>query len=315
MVVTFVIGFLDKPMPQPSPKQPTILITGASSGIGRACTLALAQQGFTVYAGHRNPADGDALKAENPSHIQPILLDVTVPDTIQAVFDQLKADLGNQGLYGLLNNAGIVVPGPLAYLPMALIRQQFEVNVFGLIAVTQAMLPLLRQGKTQNPEAGRIVNISSVSGLRVTPLMGAYAASKFSVEAISDGLRMELSPWGLQVAVIEPGVIQTPILGKIKDQANSLNESLPTQAQKDYGHWLTLGAKRFTRYENSAPTTNVVADAVTQAFVAKHPKTRYLVGKPSSHIEAWLFRWLPDRLKDKLILNKLFKHEPIPKAD
>ncbi|MEX0791398.1 MAG: SDR family NAD(P)-dependent oxidoreductase, partial [Actinomycetota bacterium] len=167
-----------------------VVITGASTGIGRATAPRLAAIGFRVFAGVRKQADADSLKQEAPA-VTPLILDVTDEHSIAEAATAVKAAVGANGLAGLVNNAGITVPGPLEFLPAEDLRRQFEVNVIGPIAVTQAFMPLLRAGK------GRIVNVGSIGGRVSTPFLGAYSASKFAIEAISDALRVELRPWGI----------------------------------------------------------------------------------------------------------------------
>ncbi|HXG61995.1 MAG TPA: SDR family NAD(P)-dependent oxidoreductase, partial [Planctomycetota bacterium] len=173
-------------------KRPAVLVTGAFSGIGLACARRLEEAGFRVFAGGRRPP------AAPPGPGTPVLLDVTDRESIALAARAVEAAAPG-GLAGLVNNAGVVSAGPLEFLPLDEIRRPFEVNVFGALAVTQAFLPLLRRAR------GRVVFMSSVSGLVATPFLGPYAASKFALEALGDALRMELSPWGLDVAIVEPG--------------------------------------------------------------------------------------------------------------
>ncbi len=175
-----------------------VLITGASTGIGAACALHLDRLGFRVWAGVRRPSDGEALVGQASRQLTPIILDVTDSNSIAAALAGVGAGAGGDSLAGLVNNAGIVVAAPVEILPIAELRTQLEVNVIGLVAVTQAALPLLRLGR------GRVVNIGSISGRMATPVIGAYAASKFAVEALTDALRVEVQPWGIDVALIEP---------------------------------------------------------------------------------------------------------------
>ena len=173
-----------------------VVVTGASSGIGRACALHLAALGLQVFAGVRRAEDGAALQAASSARLTPMLLDVADETSIRAATDTITAAVGEAGLAGLVNNAGIGVAGPLEFLPLAEFRTQLEVNVTGQLAVTQALLPLLRQGR------GRIVNMGSIGGRIAAPFVGPYSASKFALEALTDALRMELRPWGLHVAIV-----------------------------------------------------------------------------------------------------------------
>src|SRR5574341_29762 len=178
-----------------------IVITGASTGIGEACALYLDELGYRVFAGVRRPSDGETLKAKASARLTPVVMDVTDVASIDRAVETVKQAVGSVGLAGLVNNAGIGVGGPLEVVPLADLRKQFEVNVIGQVAVTQAFLPLLRQGR------GRIVNMGSIAGRVVMPFMGPYSASKFALEALTDAMRLEFQPWGIQVSIVEPGAI------------------------------------------------------------------------------------------------------------
>ncbi|MDP3209060.1 MAG: SDR family NAD(P)-dependent oxidoreductase, partial [Rhodoglobus sp.] len=180
-----------------------VLVTGASTGIGRATALLLHERGFTVYAGVRRPEDGASLRAAASDRLVPLIIDVTDPEAIAAAAGEITR--AGVALVGLVNNAGIAAAAPLEFVPLADFRHQLEVNVVGQLAVTQAMLPLLREDR------GRIVNITSVAGLFAGPMLGPYHASKWALEAMTDTMRMELAPWGIRVSAVEPGQIATPI--------------------------------------------------------------------------------------------------------
>lgn len=276
-----------------------VVITGASTGIGEACALRLVRLGYQVFAGVRKEEDGAALqqKAAITGRLTPIIIDVTEPTTIAAASQRVSEAVGNRGLAGLINNAGIAVAGPLEFLPVAQFRQQLEVNVTGQLAVTQAFMSLLRQGQ------GRIINMGSVSGLLATPMTGAYAASKFALEAFTDALRLELRPWNIAVAIIEPSGIATPIWEKSATAADKTLEELPPQAQELYGP-LIKAVRRVARHSARAGLSpEKVADAVVHALTAPKPKTRYVVGQ-----QVWLqmvILKLPDRVRDYLITRQL----------
>ena len=275
-----------------------VVVTGASSGIGRACALHLAALGFQVFAGVRRAEDGAALRAASSDRLTPVLLDVADETSIRAATETITAAAGASGLAGLVNNAGIGVGGPLEFLPPAEFRTQLEVNVTGQLAVTQALLPLLRQGR------GRIVNMGSIGGRIASPFVGPYSASKFALEALTDALRMELQPWGLHVAIVEPGTVATPIWEKSVARADRLMRALPPQAQTLYGAAFTAmraGAER-TGKERLGVSPEVVARAVAHALTAGKPKTRYLVGWDARI--AVLFTLVPDRLRDRVILRQ-----------
>lgn len=268
-----------------------VLISGASTGIGRACALDLAARGVRVFAGVRRPEDGDALRASGGDLVVPVLLDVTDVRTVAASVEAIAAANGERALSGLVNNAGIVVAGPLEFLPLDALRRSFEANVVGLLAMTQACLPLLRAGR------GRIVNMSSISGRFASPLLGPYAASKFAVEALSDALRRELAPWGIPVALVEPGKVATPIWEKSAAAAQTLLDGLPDEAQRYYGADIERSKRRAKRAARTGIPAKEVAAAVHAALTAARPRTRYLVGR-DARIGALMTRWLPDRLLD-----------------
>jgi len=269
-----------------------VLISGASTGIGRACALELAARGVRVFAGVRRPVDGDALRAAGGERVVPIHLDVTDGATIAAAAEAIADANGEPALSGLVNNAGIVVAGPLEFLPLDALRQSLEANVVGLLALTQATLPLLRAGR------GRIVNMSSISGRFASPLLGPYAASKYAVEALSDALRRELAPWDIPVALVEPGAVATPIWEKSAAAAQSLLDGLPTEANGYYAADIERAKRRALRTARTGIPAEVVAAVVHTALTAARPRPRYLVGR-DARIGALLARWLPDRVLDR----------------
>jgi len=273
-----------------------VVITGASTGIGRACAFHIDKLGFRVFAGIRNESDGRSLIERSAGRITPLLIEVTDSDSALAAADRVASSVGSMGLSGLVNNAGIVVGGPLEFLPLSEIRKQFEVNVLGQIAVTQAFLPLLRQAR------GRIVNMSSIAGRVAFPYIGPYSASKYAFEAISDALRIELLPWGISVSVIEPGDVATPIWKKSLAAAQETARSFSAQAVDLYGHSLEAVTKASEKTAASAFDPVHVARAVEHALTAVNPKTRYLVG-PGVRFRAILKKILPDRLFDQLIVR------------
>ncbi len=274
-----------------------VVVTGASTGIGEACALRLDGLGLRVFAGVRKAADGDALVRKASGRLTPVLLDVTDAATIAAAAETVAKAVGEAGLAGLVNNAGINVAGPLECLPIAELRAQLEVNVIGQIAVTQAFLPLLRRAR------GRIVNIGSIAGRSATPFVGAYCASKFALEALTDALRMELRPWGIAVSIVEPGAVATPIWEKSVARASATMEDLPPQARDLYGRALTAIREASERMARGAISTDRVVAAVVHALTAARPKTRYLVGTDAKVQVA--LKILPDRLRDRLIVRAL----------
>jgi NAD(P)-dependent dehydrogenase (short-subunit alcohol dehydrogenase family) len=270
-----------------------ILVTGASTGIGYSTAELLARHGFTVFAGVRKDADAIKLGGAHED-IRPIRLDVEDAQEIAAAA-QIIAD-SEIPLAGVVNNAGIAVPGPLEYLPIDDLRRQFEINVFGAIAVTQAMLPLLRRSK------GRVVFMSSVSGTIVPPYLGAYAGSKFALEAMADALRMELSAFGIRVSLIQPGAVRTPIWQKGRESKAQIVASMPAAATEHYAGALDSLVSVTQREERSGIEPEIVAQYVLRALTAPHPRARYAVGNPAG----WQRRMaalLPERWRDRLIMR------------
>lgn len=284
---------------QPASDQPNgVVITGASSGIGEACALHLDALGYRVFAGVRRQEDGEAVKARASARLTPVLLDVTDVALIHQAAGVVRDAVGAAGLAGLVNNAGIAVGGPLEVVPPADLRKQFEVNVIGQMLVTQAFLPLLRQGR------GRIVNIGSISGLAATPFVGPYSASKFALEALTDALRLELRPWGIHVSIVEPGAVESRIWGKGRERAVRMEAAASPEAKACYGEAVARMREAFAQAEQRAIPARAVADAVVHALRAARPKTRYLVGR-DARLRALLARWLPDRLHDWLLAKAL----------
>jgi NAD(P)-dependent dehydrogenase (short-subunit alcohol dehydrogenase family) len=269
-----------------------ILITGASSGIGHACAVHFARLGYDVLAGVRKPADGESFRAHSLPNITPVLLDVTRPESIEAAL----AAAGTEPLAGLVNSAGIAVVGPVELAPVEEWRRQFDVNVIGLVAVTQACLPLLRRGR------GRIVNIGSIAGRSALPGSAAYDASKFAIEAISDALRIELDPWGIRVSIIEPGAVATPIWQKTLSALDDLRRQAGPDRYALYER-LMARVRKEAEQPRGAIAAGKVVDAVHHAMTARRPRTRYVVGRDA---RLWLLlNLLPDRWRDRLILIDL----------
>lgn len=276
----------------------TVLITGASSGIGQACALWLEARGFRVFAGVRKEADGEALQAQSKGNVRPVLLDVVDKDSIAEASARVSGQANE--LDGLVNNAGVAVAGPLEFLPLEELRRQLEINVVGQIAVTQAFLPLLR------PAKGRIVMMSSISGRVAAPMMGPYSASKFALEALSDALRRELRPWGLEVSVIEPGNIQTPIWSKGVNWGQQMRDNLPEAARQLYGRAIDAIIGYIRTQDGSGLSPDEVAKVVEHALSAPVPRTRYVVGQDAK-VAALMTRLLPDRWVDRFIAGRRFR--------
>lgn len=271
-----------------------VVITGASSGIGAACARHLDTLGFRVFAGIRQAEDGHILKQGTSPRLTPILLDVTDSASIAEAAKTVQASVGMFGLAGLVNNAGISVNGPIELVTLPEWRRQFEVNLFGLIAVTQAFLPMLRLGR------GRVINMSSIAGRSTMPFMAPYSASKHAVEALSDALRIELQPFGMHVTVIEPGAIATPIWKKSKQEADKQHASWSAEAQRLYAEGVSKVKDAATKAADRAAPASLVATAIEHALTSPRPKTRYLVGFDAK-IRALLSAILPDRLQDRIL--------------
>ena len=271
-----------------------VVVTGASTGIGAACALDCAARGMTVFAGVRDPRAGEALAAKGGPSLIPVTLDVTDEPSITRSVEIVRQVVGGAGLGGLVNNAGIAIGSPLEVIPLSQLRKQFEVNVIGQIAVTQAFLPLLRRGR------GRIVNMGSIAGRGTIPLLGPYSASKHALEALTDALRMELQPWGIQVSIIEPGAIATSIWEKSDKAAGDLEASAGEAAKALYGEAVIRIRDAVAQSARRAISPDAVVRAVHHALTADRPKTRYLVGADAT-VRAWMVKWLPDRLQDRLL--------------
>lgn len=281
---------------------PAILVTGASTGIGQACATRLVREGCRVIAGVRKAADGERLSADAPDRLQWIILDVTDAAQIAAALETITQWVGEPGLAGVVNNAGIALGGPLEFVSSDLLRRQFEVNVIGLHAVTAAFLPLVRRGH------GRIVHIGSIAGRVASPFIGPYTASKHAVEGLTDVLRLELAAEGIHVAVIEPGQVRTPIWDKAVSSSDKVTGRLSAEGLARYGARLRVFQWLMARAPQVAVPPERVADAVVHALLAPEPRTRYVVGR-DARIRLWLSRLLPDRLMDAIVLNTLARLE------
>lgn len=272
----------------------SVLITGASTGIGRATALHLDSKGWRVFAGVRKEDDAASLREAGSERLTPLMLDVTDAAQIAAAAERIGEEVGEAGLDGLVNNAGIAVPGPLETLPVDDFKRQIEVNLTAHVAVTQAMLPSIRRAR------GRIVFITSIGGLMAFPMFGAYHAAKFGLEAVGDVFRQELRPWGIKVVVIEPGSIATPIWERGLEEVDTLS----ARAGEDH---VGLYGKAIEAYREVARKTGArgipperVAAKIEHALSARRPRTRYLVGADARG-QAFLVRLLPDRLVDWVV--------------
>jgi NAD(P)-dependent dehydrogenase (short-subunit alcohol dehydrogenase family) len=276
----------------------TVVITGASTGIGEACALRLDRQGWRVFAGVRKEADGAKLKQQASERLTPILIDVTNESQVQQAAQAVRSAVGEAGLQGLVNNAGVSINGPLEFLTSDDIRQQLEVNVVGQMGVTRAFLPLIRSGK------GRIVNIGSIGGKVATPFLGPYCASKHAMEALSDSLRQELRPWGIHVSLVEPGAIATEIWQKGQSQADDLQKNMPEEAMMLYGKAFNALRDVAREFEAAGIPADRVARSVEHALTASRPRTRYIVGFDAT-VQRLLRSLVPDRVRDGIVARRL----------
>jgi NAD(P)-dependent dehydrogenase (short-subunit alcohol dehydrogenase family) len=261
----------------------TALVTGASTGIGRATALELARRGWAVLAGMRRPE-------ELGPRITPVQLDVTSAEDVAA--------LRGRPLDALVNNAGIAVTGPLEYLPLDELREQLEVNTVGQLAVTQACLPALRAAR------GRIVNISSISGRVAFPTYGPYAASKFALEALSDSLRRELRGSGVDVVVVQPGGVLTPIWERGLSRADSLWQAMPAEAHARYGRLYAVMRAQGEKLAREGEPAEALAAVLADILEARRPRARYVFGR-GARVEAAAAWVLPDRAFDALLARVL----------
>lgn len=274
-----------------------VLITGASTGLGRSVALSLSASGWRVFAGIRKVADGKALTAAAEGELVPVRLDVAKYDSVVTGIEQVRAATAGE-LHGLINNAGVYLGGPLELMQPEEIEQTFAVNVTGLLLVTRACLPMLRAAQ------GRIINISSISGLIAMPGVSVYAASKHGVEAITDSLRVELDPFGVKVIAVEPGGIKTPIWEKGVARDAAMPDDAETTALRELYAPLVKLLQKLNARPGGLPPEDVAA-VVIDALESSRPKNRYLVGKDAKSLS--LLGRLPVGLRDRAIAAKVWR--------
>lgn len=274
----------------------SVLVTGASTGIGRATAMRLDASGWRVFAGVRDPAAAENLQSDASSRLTPVFLDVTEPEQIAAAAALVEKE-SEGGLDGLVNNAGVAIPGPLETIPLEDFRRQLEVNLFAYVAVTQALLPQIRRAE------GRIVFISSIGGRIAFPFGGPYHASKFATEAIGDVFRQELRPWGLKVAIIEPGSIDTPIWERGQRKGEEIEAKAP-QTNLLYGAAIEKFRKVIEDTADRGIPPEKVAKAISHALESSRPKSRYLVGLDAK-LQARLKPLIPTPLFDRIVARQL----------
>ncbi|MEU0788941.1 SDR family oxidoreductase [Amycolatopsis sp. NPDC005961] len=283
-----------------SHRNETMVVTGASTGMGAATARQLAARGYHVLAGVRRETDGDTIRAAG---VEPVILDITRPEHVEALVERVTADADRRPLRALVNNAGISVNAPVETLPLDEWRRLFDVNLFGHIAVTQALLPFLHRSR------GRIVNISSVGGKVAMATYGPYAGTKFALEAVSDSLRRELAPHGVQVVVVEPGAVRTEMGDRGAATATGLAEKMSPEHRQRYGglvHAVVAHSLRFTRAGLPAEKAGAV---IVEAATARRPRTRYTIGRDAAFLTR-LTRVLPDRILDRVTAATLRPYLP-----
>ncbi len=274
-----------------SPRNELVVVSGASTGIGLATAQLLAAEGFQVLAGVRNDRDAEAVTADR---IEAVRLDITESDQVAAVAERVRSDSAGRPLRAVVNNAGIAVAAPVELIPLDEWRRQFEANLFGHVAVIQALLPALVAVR------GRVINISSIGGLVAGPTYGAYAASKFGLEAMSDALRREVGHLGVEVVVVQPGGIATPIWTKGRALAEQLTGQISPEQRDRYGPILAAASRRARQTAAAGIAPDRVAEVIATAITTRRPRTRYLVGR-DAQITARVAALLPDRWLDRLM--------------
>ena len=279
--------------------QELVVVTGASTGIGAATARELARRGFHVLAGVRRDRDADAIRGPG---IEPLIIDITNPDHIQALVTRVCGDSQGRAVRALVNNAGVGVNVPFETFPIDEWRRLFEVNLFGHVAVTQALLPALIRSK------GRVVNISSVGGKVAMATYGPYAGTKFALEAVSDSLRREMAPFGVGVVVIEPGAVRTEMPGRAIATAHELASAMTPEQSQRYGPVVHAITAQTASHTASGLPADAAAKVIAKAITAHKPRTRYTVGREAALIR--LTRFLPDRILDRALAAALRRHLP-----
>jgi NAD(P)-dependent dehydrogenase (short-subunit alcohol dehydrogenase family) len=277
-----------------------IVVSGASTGMGAATARDLARRDFHVLAGVRRTADADALRADG---IEPVILDITEPGHVAALVERIAGDPDARPLRALVNNAGVSVYAPVEAFPLDEWRRLFETNLFGHVAMSQALLPALVASR------GRIVNISSVGGKGAMPTYGPYAATKFALEAVSDALRREVARHDVQVVVVEPGAVQSEMAARGATTTSAFAARMRPDLQRRYADLLTATLAQTAAHIGRGLTADAAGRIIADAATTRRPRTRYAVGRDASVMIA-LSRILPDRLLDRVIAAGLRPHMP-----
>ncbi|HST69749.1 MAG TPA: SDR family NAD(P)-dependent oxidoreductase [Solirubrobacterales bacterium] len=274
----------------------SVLVTGASTGIGRAAALRLDRSGWKVFAGVRKAEDAESLQASASPRLTPVFLDVTDPEQVAAAAELVERE-SEEGLGGLVNNAGVAIPGPLETIPLEDFRHQLEVNLIAYVAVAQALLPQVRRAE------GRVVFVSSIGGRIAFPFAGAYHVSKFGTEAMGDVFRQELRPWNLKVSIIEPGSIDTPIWERGQRKGDEIEAKSP-QTKLLYGNAIEKFRKLIEDTAERGIPPEKVARAISHALESKRPKSRYLVGLDAK-LQARIMPLVPTSVFDRIVARQL----------
>ena len=274
----------------------TVVVTGASTGIGFACVKVLSGSGWRVFAGVRRREDAERLRSAFGEAVRPLVVDVTDAGAVAEAAREVGEALGGKTLGGLVNNAGIAVTGPLLHLKVADFERQLAVNLTGPLIVTQAFAPLLGADRSRSGPPGRIVMMSSVGGLNAFPFMGAYSASKFGLEGLSESLRRELTLFGIDVVLINPGAIATPIW----DKSDGMDAEF---ADTPYAPAIARAKGAMIAMGKSGLKPERIGETVRIALTAARPKARYIV--TSTPVQGFLARALPKRMVDGLIAGRL----------
>jgi NAD(P)-dependent dehydrogenase (short-subunit alcohol dehydrogenase family) len=283
-----------------------VVVTGASTGIGRATALFLDGEGYRVFAGIRKQADAEELKKQGSDRLTPVTIDVTKDDSIADAKQTVEEAVGSNGLVGLVNNAGVGGGGPIEHMDLDDLRGTLEVNLVGQVAVTQAFLPLIRKAK------GTIVFIASIGGRVASPFMSPYNTSKFGIEALGESLRHELRPWEIDVVVVEPGSIDTEIWGKGAETMRDRVAKMTDDARRLYGRQMARFGEVITETANRGIPPEKVAKVIWKAIRSDNPKHRYLVGTDAK-IGARLKGTLPDRTFSKLAGRQMKMPTDVPR--
>jgi NAD(P)-dependent dehydrogenase (short-subunit alcohol dehydrogenase family) len=282
-----------------------VVVTGASTGIGRATALSLDREGYRVFAGVRKQEDAEALSQVGSDRLAPITIDVTEERSISSVEQELQRAVGEDGLVGLVNNAGVGGGGPIEVTPIDDFRDVLEVNLIGQVAVTQALLPLIRKAK------GTIVFIASIGGRVASPFLSPYNTSKFGIEALGESLRHELRPWEIDVVIVEPGSIDTDIWEKGAETMRDRIAKMPENARRLYGKQMARFGEVLTETASRGISPEKVAKVIHKAIAADNPRHRYLVGIDAK-IGARLKGTLPDRTFSKLAGRQMKMPTDVP---